>query len=454
MRRPRPSLVRRLLLAFIVGPLLAFFALILALRPLLSNFPELNVGPEIAIIFLEEDIRRAPGGGLALRPDSRSIDFARRSPQSWFVVRQATREISHGTVPGHLREMIRNLPLGIKEAHLGDTQASSRLGDVSVAQLDTEAGRVTISAGGIEPSAITMGDWLTFAYLDAEFYLGITLIVVICVSGGPLAIPIVLRSLRPTARAAAHIDPSELDKRIPEARVVKELLPIVRAFNGALDRLAAGFERRRRFIADVAHELRTPLAVLNMHIDALPAGGGKADLQRTVYRLGQMVGQMLDSERLALAARRREPVDLVETARVAVADIAPLAVATGYELGLTSDCERLVVQGDPYAISRAITNLLGNAVAHGGGSGTIEVHVARDGRVDVADSGAGIPIEARERIFEPFHRERWDRDGCGLGLHLVREIMNAHGGEVRLVSSGSGSLFRLQFPAAAAATVG
>ncbi|HEX9946661.1 MAG TPA: ATP-binding protein [Allosphingosinicella sp.] len=450
MKRPRPSLVRRLLLAFVIGPLLVFFVLILALRPALTHFPELNVGPEIAIVFLEEDIRNAPGGGLALRPDSRSIDFARRSPHSWFLVRQATREMSHGAVPGHVREMIRTLPQGIKEAHLGDAQASSRLGDVSITQVDTAAGRVTIYAGGIEPSAITTADWLAYAYLDAEFYLVVTLIIVICASGGPLAIPIVLRSLRPTARAAASIDPSELDKRIPEKRVVKELLPIVRAFNGALDRLAAGFERRRRFIADVAHELRTPLAVLNMHIDALPAGGGKADLQRTVYRLGQMVGQMLDSERLALAARRREPVDLVETARVAVADIAPLAVATGYELGLTADCDRLVVQGDPYAISRAIANLLGNAVAHGGGSGTISVHVARDGRVDVADEGPGLPVEARERIFEPFHRERWDRDGCGLGLHLVREIMHAHGGEARLVSSGPGSLFRLQFPGAAA----
>jgi signal transduction histidine kinase len=278
--------------------------------------------------------------------------------------------------------------------------------------------------------------------------MGVTLIILICATGGPLAIPIVLRALRPTARAAAGIDPSELDRRLPEERVVKELLPIVRAFNAALDRLAAGFARRQRFIADVAHELRTPLAVLNMHIDSLPAGGGKLDLQRTVYRLGQMVGQMLDSERLALAARRREPVDLVETARSAVADVAPLAVALGYELGLTSACDRLIVQGDPFAISRALANLLGNAVAHGGGGGTIEVRVGRNGWVDVTDEGPGVPIEARERIFEPFRRERWDRDGCGLGLYLVREIMHAHGGEVRLVGSGSGALFRLEFAAA------
>jgi signal transduction histidine kinase len=447
MKWPRPSLVRRLLLAFVLGPLVALFAFILAIRPVVANFAEVNVGPEIAIVLLEEDLRKAPGGALRLKPGARSLEFARRSPKAWFLARQGAAQLSYGTVPGRVRELIRRLPQGIKEAHLGDVLSSSRAGDVSISQVETAAGWVTLYAGGIEPSAISTADWLLYAYLDAELHMAVALMIVICASGGPLAIPIVLRSLRPTARAAAGIDPSELDKRLPEERVIKELLPIVRAFNGALGRLAAGFERRRRFIADVAHELRTPLAVLNMHIDALPAGGGKGDLQRIVYRLGQMVGQMLDSERLALSARRREPVDLVATARAAVADIAPLAVASGYELGLASAFDRLVVQGDSYAISRALSNLLGNAIAHGGGSGTIEVRVGRDGRIDVSDEGPGIPSEARERIFEPFHRERWDRDGCGLGLHLVREIMRAHGGEVRLVETGGGSLFRLEFPA-------
>lgn len=451
MSWPRPTLVRRLLLAFVLGPLLAFLVFFLAIRPVVADFGDVNVGPEIAIVFLVDDLRNAPGGGLALKPRSRWLDFAKRNPKAWFIARQGKRQLSYGAVPGEASEMIRRLPQGIKEAHLGDVDASSRLGDLSTIQVDTAAGRATLYAGGIDASSITTLDWILFAHLDAELLMAMTFIVLICATGGPFAIPIVLRSLRPTARAAAGIDPAELDKRLPEEGVVKELLPIVRAFNGALDRLAAGFERRRRFIADVAHELRTPLAVLNMHIDALPAGGGKIDLQRTVYRLGQMVGQMLDSERLALAARRREPVDLVETARQAVADIAPLAVATGYELGLASECDRVVVQGDPYAVSRALANLLGNAVAHGGGVGTIEVRVGRDGRIDVSDEGPGIPVEARERIFEPFHRERWDRDGCGLGLHLVREIMHAHGGEVRLAGSPAGSVFRLIFPTGGAA---
>ncbi len=160
-----------------------------------------------------------------------------------------------------------------------------------------------------------------------------------------------------------------------------------------------------------------------------------------------MVGQMLDAERLAMAGTRRERVDLVELCRGAVADIAPLAVANGYEIGLSAESDTIVVRGDPYALSRAIGNLIGNAIAHGGGSGAIDVRVSATGCVDVSDEGPGVPAEARERIFEPFHRERWDKDGCGLGLHLVREIMTVHGGQVQLLGSPTGALFRLRFPA-------
>ena len=101
--------------------------------------------------------------------------------------------------------------------------------------------------------------------------------------------------------------------------------------------------------------------------------------------------------------------------------------------------------GDRHAIARAISNLLGNAIAHGGGVGTIEVRVKAAGAVEVCDEGPGDPFEAGDRIFEPFHRERWDKDGCRLGLHLVREIMNAHGGTARVVSERGGAVFRLEF---------
>lgn len=450
MRWPRPSLVRRLMLAFTLGPIVAVLILFVGLRPTLLNFADVNAGPEIVIALVRGELERSPNGSLTVANEAHVRAIAARSGRLWFMVKDRTGELSFGAVPEEVERFARALPGQVKEAHIGDVRSSRRVEDWSMAQVDTAAGRVMIYGGGVDPDAIRLSDWLIFAHYDSEFYMGLFLIALIVAAGGPLAIPVVISGLRPTARAATRLNPADLTGRLPEKGVVKELRPIVRAFNSALDRLAAAFERRKRFIADVAHELRTPLAVLNMHVDALPEDRIKRDLQRTVYRLGQMVGQMLDAERLVLAARQREPVDLVALARGAVAEIAPLAIASGYELAFSSEQERIVAEGDRHALGRALANLLGNAVAHGGGSGTVAVRVGAPGWIEVADEGPGLPEGAGERVFEPFHRERWDKDGCGLGLHLVREIMRAHEGEARLVGAGSGAVFRLELPAAPA----
>lgn len=445
MRLPRASLVRRLTLGFILGHMAALFIFLVALLPFARADDVDQVGPGVVLAMLREDVVDTPAG-LALRPGNSFEAFASTTPGVWFVARKGTRTLHWGPVPAQAHQVLRNLPPVTILADFGNIGALGRPGDMEVTRPDADPGSLLLAAGGVRPEAVTFGTWLAYLHRGSYTFMPI-LSALFSLIGALIAIPLVLRTVRPTIRAAAALDPADPAQRLPEGKVVKELLPLVRAFNGALERLESGFERRRRFIADVAHELRTPLAILNMHVETLPDSPPRPDLQRTVFRLGQMVGQMLDSERLALAARRREPVDLVALAKAVVADIAPLAVASGYELAFSSERDQVTIEADAHAIARAIANLLGNSVAHGGGSGTIEVHVGRDGRVDVADGGPGVPVEARERIFEPFHRERWDRDGCGLGLHLVREIMHAHGGEVRLVGSGPGSLFRLEFPA-------
>ena len=445
MRRLRPSLVRRLLLAFTLGPLAIIAMLMIPLRPLVLDFADANAGPQVLITLLSAEVRTDANGRLSLPPGAHALAIAKRAPSLWFVIRSGSDELLFGRPPSIMSGLAKSIPLKIKEAHFGDVTGSSRADDTSIATIDSPIGPLVIAAGGLEPRAITLSDWLLFAHYDSEFYIGITLITLICLAGGPLAVPIVLTAIRPTARAAERLDSADLSMRLSERSVVKELLPLIRAFNAALERLSDAFARRRRFIADVAHELRTPLAVLGMHIDAIPAGQTKTDLQRTVFRLGQMVGQMLDSERLALVGRRREPFDLVALTRDVTAEVAPLAIASGYDMAFFTDCGTLPIEGDTHAIARAISNLLGNAVAHGGGCGMIEVRVTADATVRVSDQGPGIAVEARKRIFEPFHRERWDRDGCGLGLYLVREIMEAQGGQAAVCGDGAGATFVLSF---------
>ncbi|MEF9606020.1 HAMP domain-containing sensor histidine kinase, partial [Paracoccus sp. PXZ] len=118
-----------------------------------------------------------------------------------------------------------------------------------------------------------------------------------------------------------------------------------------------------------------------------------------------------------------------------VAEIAPVAIAAGYQISFQSDVERLERAGNAPALARAITNLIRNAVDHCGGKGEIAVSVLSDGAVAVSDQGPGIPAEHQELIFEPFYRVTPKSQGTGLGLSLVKQVVTNHGGRV-LVQSG------------------
>lgn len=444
MKLPRPSLARRITSAFFLGNAAAMLLILLALYPIAISDEDEPIGPDLAVLAAAKDLHLTARGSLEVRSDGVTSDLAARHPGMWFSARAGNRELVYGSVPPGAREALGRVPAGVREARFSNFGSAGPASEALIAQVDTAVGPAVIAGGGIVSRSITIRDFLF--YLGGNEFWWVPLLTGLLALGGAIVVaPILLRGLRPTISAAADIHPQDLENRLPEKGVVEELLPLVRSFNNALERLAMAAEQRKRFIADVAHELRTPLAVLNMHVEGMSVATVKDHLQRTVFRLSHMVGQMLDAERLALRGRRRETVDLVELARSATADVAPLAVSHGYEMGFSSEKERVTIDADPDAVSRALANLLGNAVAHGGGSGTIEVRVTADHKVDVSDEGSGVPLEARERIFEPFHRERWDRDGCGLGLHLVREIMRAHGGEATVVSSDRGAKFRLDF---------
>ncbi|NOY45425.1 MAG: HAMP domain-containing protein [Deltaproteobacteria bacterium] len=277
---------------------------------------------------------------------------------------------------------------------------------------------------------------------------------------------IVSRTLRPLAalsRRADEIGPDDPSARLPEAEVAEEIRGLVRALNRALERLAAAYERQKRFSADAAHELRSPLAAVQTECEVAlrrprPAQELRAALERVVCRvrkLAAMVEELLRLSRLenGVGPLDREEVDLAFVAAEAAALHRPAAEAKDVALEVRQ-AGPVQVRGDPGLLEEAVSNLVENAVRYTPSGGRVEVTVRRDPSpvVEVTDTGPGIPPEHLTCIFERFQRVepgRSRRDGgSGLGLAIAQEIARLHGAEIRVESEmGRGSIFRLEFPA-------
>lgn len=379
-----------------------------------------------------------------LPDDGDLAQLAAKNPSLWLIGRTDERSFSYGPVPRtaiHIFEQYRVL-----DSALFSVPASeSALTGAEIQRYHSGSGSLVLAAGGVDPATLPSRGSLN--EFGPPVLIVLTAIAVLGFLAMLIALPFFSRAIRPIAAEAGALRPQDSDRRLDERKAPRELLPLVRAFNATLDRLAAELTRRKRFIADAAHELRTPLAVVALRVEALEDDTAKQELRRGLDRLVHIVSQMLDAERLSLSGRERSPVDLVAVARDVVADLAPTAIKSGYDLSLEASDAPVVVNGDVHAISRAITNLVANSVAHGGGGGQISVVVCADRTIDVIDEGPGVPTALQPRLFEPFSRGSQDSEGCGLGLHLTREIMRAHGGEVSLVPGERQTTFRLSFAA-------
>lgn len=400
-----------------------------------------HTGPDAALAFASRDLRPTESGFIMVGDG----DFARlaaKNPQLWLLVERDGRRLEIGSVPASALRFTDSDLYAVRRARFRVSEIPYPLGEAVLARRrDT-----LFLVGGVDPTTVSPAESLKF-YTNNPMFLGLLTLG----GGGLVAILIaalfLTTALKPATRQLALIEADQPDHRIQENVVPKEVLPLVRGFNNALDRLAEELARRRRFVANAAHELKTPLAILVLQADALENSETKQDMRRTLNRLSTLVAQMLDVQRLSLGGRQRSAVDLGALAAEIAADLAPLALASGYELSLEAPQEPVVVHGDAPALGRALANLISNAIAHGGGEGDIRIVVGDDRSIEVIDQGPGVPPSLRDDLFEPFVRERWDRDGCGLGLHLTREIMRAHGGEVTLPETESGSAFRLSFNA-------
>ncbi|MFI5000094.1 MAG: ATP-binding protein [Reyranellales bacterium] len=256
-----------------------------------------------------------------------------------------------------------------------------------------------------------------------------------------------LDPVRDASTTAAAIGPTRTELRLPEQSMPTEIAPLVHAVNQALDRLETGFRAQRDFTADMAHELRTPLAIMRARIDSLDAGPLRDSLRGDLVGMTRTVNQVLDIAELeSFIVGTDAKADLHEVCADAVGFMAPLAVELGKTIALTGHPGPVWVRGHAEALFRAVRNLIENAIRHTPPGVSIEVEVLADGTARVLDDGPGVPDADRESIFRRFwRRDRAKGDSRGLGLAIVARVAEAHDGTVTVQNRpGGGAIFTLR----------
>ena len=228
-----------------------------------------------------------------------------------------------------------------------------------------------------------------------------------------------------------------------------------------LDRLSESFATQRQFSGNAAHELRTPLAIMQTKLELFAAEhknleGDTAELVRSqaeqLDRLSKLVHTLLEMSNLS-SAPRSDRIELAPLVEEIITDLTPLASQN--DITMEQDCDNVVITGSDALIYRLVFNLIENAVKYNRRGGSVSVSVHKENSavvVRVSDTGCGIPEEYRESIFQPFFRVDKSRSrqmgGVGLGLALVHEIAVLHGGSVRAEPGNkSGTVFIVTLPA-------
>jgi signal transduction histidine kinase len=272
-----------------------------------------------------------------------------------------------------------------------------------------------------------------------------------------------LKPVRSLSKQVSIIDEHNLSQRLPESISNDEVSSLAKSFNHALDRLDEAFQRQKRFSASAAHELKTPLATIKAGIQVLGIGGGAAldeyaenarFTEISVDRLTQTVNDLL---LLASAGESsdelKEEIYLDEMFQAIFGEISPLYNGRGIDYEL--DCSSETLYGNASLLYRAFYNLVDNAYKYNHENGHISVTARKTNsavKIDIADNGHGIPQEHLPFVFEAFYRVDASRSrktaGSGLGLSIVKSIIERHGGAISVSSENSqGTRFSIELPA-------
>ncbi|XAP79100.1 HAMP domain-containing sensor histidine kinase [Citromicrobium bathyomarinum] len=263
-----------------------------------------------------------------------------------------------------------------------------------------------------------------------------------------LAVRRVLAPLREAETQVDQLDPENMSLRIAEPSQPREVATLVSAVNRALARLELAMGTLRSFTANAAHELRTPLSIMQLSLAELPQGEQRQQLLRDNAQMSRLVNQLLDlAQADASTLDLGDRIDLAEIAQRAVSQLAPLALGKGQDISF-EDFGNAKIHGHDEAIYRVLRNLIENAIYHGSGNKPIEVRAGPGPQVSIRDHGPGICEEDIPFIFDRFWRKnRQNQEGSGLGLGIVHRLVEVHGGTIELETPpDGGAQFTVSFP--------
>ncbi len=445
--------LRLRLLKWLVAPILVFNLVAATLTYLLAWTPA-------QLAFDQGLLDAASGLATRLQVDGGSVRFALPAASapvlgagapdaSWFVVRDSRGRVLAGDPAFPRRTDSQGGPVRDASMHGQPVRTASVL-------VATPGGAVEVAVARTLLQRQQVRSAMVRALLLFELLFCLALVGLVWFSVGNGLAPLARLRARLDARGSADLAP------LDDAGMPRELAPLVTAFNALLDRIGAGARAQDDFRANVAHQLRTPLAGLRLQLEWLadrhrddPDTGRVVELLlRANERMIRQANQLLSLERAGPDRLERAPLARLDLAALVAEAVQPFVEqAARKKIDLGFALEQAWVSGDRYLLRDLIDNLVDNALRYTPEQGTVTVHcraAPEGGQFAVDDSGPGIPPEQRARVFQRFARLDEHSSGSGLGLAIVQEIATVHGASVTVDGGpdARGTAFSVQFPPA------
>lgn len=453
--RTLPSLTSRLVVNWTLLSLLIFFTLpATVIVPLASlGYDDTGYGkPETLTARRARGVimnaaRQAPNGSRYIEMTDELRAYLAHNPNFLYAVYDpktgALFEGSSVTLAEYFSSQTKRLEILGSTFHIRDDPNPDSRG--SMRMIRTSFGRF----GTILYGSQFHWDDLLFLFRYFPNLVNIATYLLLFVALSLVALTVVRRSLEPLSTSAAtvsRIDLNSLDQRVPTEGLPSEVVPFIDAVNTAFGRVDDGVARQRRFIANSAHELRTPIAILRTRVDKLDEASIKQEIKRDVQRIQTVLEQLLvlaQVEEQGATAPMQE-LDLVEAVLTVIADYAPIALGNGRRIAFDAPSHPVVAKGYQWAVESVVTNLIENAARAEPAGGMVLVSVTPDAAVAVADHGEGVSPAHRDMIFEPFWRKSETTPGTGLGLAIAKELIEKQAGRIWVEETpGGGATFRI-----------